>query len=130
MRLLAVSIGVAALLVLAGSALNLNSAAAQPSRCLHGLDETPAEKLRRQQALGFTRHINNLQADAFRQSRVYPSHSELRVTESIPADFVVSLTSDGTSYAFSVKDALDPCRFGYFSDQTGAIHYGQALGTR
>jgi len=33
----------------------------------------------------------------------------------------MSLTSDGATYKFSLKDTLDPCRFAFFSDQEGLI---------
>jgi hypothetical protein len=39
-----------------------------------------------------------------------------------PDGFRVQLNIDGTTYAFSIKDTLDPCLFAVFSDQTGDIY--------
>ena len=40
----------------------------------------------------------------------------------IPRGFQAQMTTDGASYAFSLKDTLDPCRFAYFSDQDGVVY--------
>jgi hypothetical protein len=45
----------------------------------------------------------------------------------MPPGFAVHLATDGTSYAFSVKDKLDSCLFGYFSDQDGLIFSGEVI---
>ena len=44
-----------------------------------------------------------------------------------PDGFHLQLTTDGSSYAFSVKDTLDPCLFAYFSDQSGIILVGRVI---
>ena len=44
-----------------------------------------------------------------------------------PAGFDVHFVIDGATYAFSVKDILDPCAFAYFSDEAGVIYTGQPL---
>jgi len=44
-----------------------------------------------------------------------------------PQGFTVHFTSDGATYAFSVRDTLDPCWLAYFSDESGVIYTGQAL---
>src|SRR6266849_289198 len=119
MRRLRVRIGAIVALALAGVLVNMEWVAAQQPACLHGQNEAPDQVARRQRALGFTRHINTLQAAAYGQNQVYPTLAQLPVVEAMPQGFAVHLASDGPSYAFSVKDTLDPCRFGYFSDQDG-----------
>jgi hypothetical protein len=96
--------------------------------CLHGPGEKPEEASRRKQALGLTRQINTLQAQAFARGRAYLPLPQLGVKAPAPAGFVVLLSTDGTSgYNFSVVDETDPCRFGYFSSHPGLIYTGQAI---
>ena len=40
----------------------------------------------------------------------------------LPEGFKARMSTDGASYAFSVKDTLDPCHFALFSDQDGLIY--------
>jgi hypothetical protein len=102
--------------------------AAQQRACLHGQDEAPDQIARRQLALGMTRHINTLQAvGSARNGGAYQPLAQLPIAEAFPQGFTVHLASDGQSYAFSVKDTLDPCRFGYFSDEGGIIYAGQVI---
>ena len=56
----------------------------------------------------------------------YGSLSELGVGSG-PDGFHVRLLSDGTGYAFSIKDSVDPCHFALFSDQEGLIYTAQPL---
>jgi hypothetical protein len=100
--------------------------AAQQRACLHGQDEAPDQLARRQLALGLTRHINTLQAGGYRAHGSQPL-ATLPIAQATPDGFTVHLVSDGVNYAFSVKDTLDPCRFGYFSDQEGVIYVGQVI---
>jgi len=37
---------------------------------------------------------------------------------------VEAISADGRSYAFSLKDGRDPCRFAIFSDQHGYLYGG------
>ena len=127
MRQLQVGIAAIVALALAGVLASMELVTAQQPACLHGQNEAPDQVARRQRALGFTRHINTLQAAAYSRTQAYPSLAQLPVVEAIPQGFVVHLVSDGPSYAFSVKDTLDPCRFGYFSDQDGVIYVGQVI---
>jgi hypothetical protein len=43
-----------------------------------------------------------------------------------PDGFKVQLTTDGATYAFSIKDTLDPCRYAVFSDQELSIYEATA----
>ena len=83
--------------------------------------------MRRQQALALTRHINTLEQRALRDARAYRPFAQLEITDAVPQGFAIHLATDGASYAFSIKDNLDACRFGYFSDQEGLIFAGAAL---
>ena len=127
MTRLQMSVGAVAALALAGVLVSTDFVIAQQPVCLHGQNEAPDQVARRQRALGFTRHINTLQAAAYSRAQAYPPLGQLPVIEAMPQGFVVHLASDGQSYAFSVKDTLDPCRFGYFSDQDGVIYVGQVI---
>jgi hypothetical protein len=102
------------------------SSAQQPT-CLHDANEQPDQAARRQRALGFTRHINTLQASAFGSSKAYQPAERLTLAQSLPAGFILRLTAADASYAFSVLDTTDPCRFGYFSDDRGVIFRGEAI---
>jgi hypothetical protein len=61
------------------------------------------------------------------QARQYQVLNALPNLSAPPQGFAVHFATDGSSYAFSVKDTLDPCAFAYFSDETGVIYTGQAL---
>jgi hypothetical protein len=39
----------------------------------------------------------------------------------VPDGFQAQVSTDGTSYTFSVKDSQDQCKFAVFSDQNGLI---------
>jgi hypothetical protein len=125
-------IGIAALMafVIAGwIATRQWVTAQQPQRvCLHGDSESADQAARRTQALVLVRHINTLQAQAqVGPSPAYFPLAQLKVVRETPQGFTVQLSTDGASYALSVKDTLDPCRFGYFSDQDGVIFAGQPI---
>ena len=95
--------------------------------CLHGPMESPDQQLRRRQALGKARQINSAEVVAQTQTGTYqPVELLSRVTVE-PKGFVTHLAVDANGYAFSITDSLDPCGFGYFSDQTGVIYQGEAL---
>jgi hypothetical protein len=98
------------------------------NKCLHGDGESADQKARRVTALQLTREINTLEYAAQRESKQFVTLERLPLTAPIPQGFETRLT-DGTSYAFSVKDTTDSCRFGYFSDsyQDGIIYVGQGL---
>ena len=113
-------------LVLTGSVPNLRHVTAQQPACLHGQNEVPDQLARRRAALGLTRLINGLQAANFNGTPAYQPLAQLPIT-GIPAWFAVQLVTDGTTYSFSVKDTLDACRFGFFSDQDGFIFAGEVI---
>jgi hypothetical protein len=102
--------------------------AAQAQACLHGEAEVPAERVRRFQALAVARDVNTMEAAAAAQANgLYQPLLKLELTRPTPDGFRLQLTTDGTNYAFSVKDLLDPCMFAYFSDQSGIILVGRVI---
>ena len=92
------------------------------ARCLHGADETRAERDRRDRALALAKAINTAQGQAVEQTKRYQSRAQLRNLPGTPAGFVVRLYSDGEGYVFSIKDDRDSCRYGIFSDQHGTLY--------
>jgi len=103
------------------------SISAQQPACLHGQDEAAAQQARRRGALALTRQINSYEVVAQQRTQTYQSPVSLPNLMATPAGFEVHFAADGATYAFSVKDTLDPCAFAYFSDETGVIYAGQAL---
>ena len=112
--------------MLIGTVLNLRHVTAQQPACLHGQNEAPDQLGRRRAALGLTRLINGLQAANLHGTPAYQPLAQLPVP-GIPAGFAVQLVTDGKTYSFSVKDTLDACRFGFFSDQDGLIFAGEVI---
>ena len=100
---------------------------AQDRACLHGPSETAAQAARRQAAIGFARLINTTELRAHTQAQAYYALGDLHTIPAPPEGFKAQLSSDGTSYTFSIKDSLDPCRFAFFSDQEGVIYTGTPI---
>jgi hypothetical protein len=94
--------------------------------CLHGPDETAAEKQRRVQAVMLSRQINSQQQRSRSSKGSFVSQSDLSGLPAAPG-FEVGLVTNGKIYAFSVKDTLDPCGLAFFSDHNGLIYEGKAL---
>ncbi len=95
--------------------------------CLHNPDETPEDADRRVDAVRLARAINTAQSVAASTLKRYVAIEDLPSLPAAPDGFEVALNSDEQSYAFSLKDTLDPCRFVLFSDQHGLIYVGQPL---
>jgi len=98
----------------------------QSRPCLHGADETPEQANRKRQAVQSARQINTAEANLFRTNNRYLALDDLRVPPS-PDGFDVNLLADASGYVFSIKDAQDPCRFAFFSDQNGVIYSAQPI---
>jgi hypothetical protein len=114
-------------LMLVGSAAGPSAQQAGSRVCLHNPDETPEDADRRTAALALTRGVNTAQSAAASSRGRYVALEELASLPPIPEGFTAALSTDGRSYAFSLKDRLDPCRFVYFSDQDGVIYRGEPL---
>jgi len=100
--------------------------AQQPS-CLHGPNESDAERARKRQALTMARQINTLENAAFQAQGTYPPLRELARLNSPPQGFEVHAAIDAQNYLFSIKDITDPCGFAYFSDRSGLIYAGEVI---
>lgn len=111
----------------AALAFSLAAINAQQPSCLHGQDESAAQQARRRGALALTRQINSYEVVAKQRTQTYQPPASLPNLMATPAGFDVHFATDGATYAFSVKDTLDPCSFAYFSDEAGLIYTGQAL---
>jgi hypothetical protein len=98
-------------------------------RCLHGQDEQPADRARRDQAVRVARQINRAEGSAsFRGSlpRQYLPLDDARLSmfaiAPAPDGFRLQFYTDGGTYTFSLKDTRDRCGFAIFSDQDTRIY--------
>jgi hypothetical protein len=78
---------------------------------------------RRSAAIRYAREINTAEAIAFRQQSRYQQLDQLPLS-GLSAEYTLQLSTDGASYAFSIKDKLDACHGAVFSDQVGVIYTG------
>jgi hypothetical protein len=108
--------------LLTGGSASTSVTAQQPTPCLHGDNETAAEQARRFAALRFVRAVNTAHANT--SAPKYGALTTLEGLPPIPDGFVVGHAADDQGYVFAVKDATDPCRFAFFSDQEGIIYLG------
>jgi hypothetical protein len=91
-----------------------------------GVGEQPpncAAPDRRTAAIQLARQINTAEAAAHARTGRYAALVELPVPTA-PDGLQVQLSTDATSYTFSVKDTVDACRGAVFSDQAGVIYTG------
>ena len=137
-----------------GLVLCAGPAVAQTRPCLHMGLESPSEVRRREDALAAARLINAAIGRTARlpnQQPDYPTWEELGSSTSVatlrgmggpmgelarkiqwgtgeplPRWEIHHVTGDG-AYAFSLTDTRDPCRFTYYSNETGMIIEGHAL---
>ena len=100
--------------------LTAGVAPAAAQTCLHGANETPAQKARRDAAIQLATRINLAQmvtsGPRSSTNRYRPLH-ELTNIPPTPQGFELQFHTDGNTYSFSVKDRTDPCRYVVFSDQ-------------
>jgi len=128
MRRRQVSLAALTAFVVAGVFMTASLIGAQQPACLHGASEAPEQQARRERALGFARLINSVEIGHHTQTHPYQPLDKLHEgTETPPDGFAVHLVTDGASYAFSVKDTVDPCHYGVFSDQDQLIYVGHVL---
>jgi len=85
-----------------------------------------ADTSRRSAAIAMVRTVNDAEAAAYRGQRSYSQLTDLPVGAS-PKGMTVQLTTDGETYAFSIKDDEDACHGAVFSDQTGVIYAGAPI---
>ena len=134
-----------AFVFLTGSVVSANA-----QQCLHGAGETPDQAVRRREALGATRTINNIQANQpGSANKVYLRHADLvnspfavkmrdsanqtakRISlnpdEEILAGWKLTLDVTEQGYWFMIKDTSDPCGFAYVSNQAGLIFSAEPI---
>jgi hypothetical protein len=97
-----------------------------PAPCDPNAPLTEAQVARRRMAISAARQINTAEARTFSANKRYAPLSELTGV-SIPAGFAAQVSTDGTSYTFSVKDQEDGCKLAVFSDQSGLIYTASPL---
>jgi hypothetical protein len=105
--------------------LTFGTGTAAAQTCLHGTNEAPAQKARRDAAIQLATRINLAQIIVFRpgpQTRGYRPLEELMNIPPTPAGFELQFHTDGNTYSFSIKDRLDPCRYALFSDQEKVLY--------
>jgi hypothetical protein len=106
------------------------SSSQAPPRCLHGADERPDHRTRREQALTLAQQIHRAENSGPSvtplQRRTFRPFEQLTNLMPTPTGFKVQFNTDGATYAFSIKDTLDPCRYAVFSDQELAIYEATA----
>ena len=98
---------------------------ASAQECLHGSPEAPDQKARRDAAIQLAARINMAQGMTIGPGpdrRGYRPFNELANLPPTPPGFELRFHTDGTGYAFSIKDRLDPCRYAVFSDQDKYIY--------
>ena len=100
--------------------LTVGAGPAAAQMCLHGSDEAPAQKARRDAAIQLATRINLAEmvtsGPRTPNNRYRPLH-ELANIPPTPAGFELQFHTDGNTYSFSIKDRMDPCRYVVFSDQ-------------
>jgi hypothetical protein len=108
-------------LAVAGT-LGFAAVPAQQPACLHGPASTPEHRARRDAAVQYARQLTAFEVAGKNQAQRYYAIEDLPGLPALPEGFKARMSTDGASYAFSVKDTLDPCHFALFSDQDGLIY--------
>ena len=98
------------------------SASGQSRKCLHGSDETPTDRARREKAVELASEINAAEVVARRLGRMYAPLEQLMNVSRTPDGYRVQLQTDGATYLLSIKDTMDPCLHAVFSDQSGDVY--------
>jgi hypothetical protein len=115
-----------AVAVTAAIVLGSGFSRAQPAPCDPHAPPTDAQVARRRAAIAGARRINTAEAKVWAANKRFAALQELTGL-SIPAGFEAQVSTDGTSYTFSIKDLQDSCKFAVFSDQKGLIYTATPL---
>lgn len=110
-------------------ALLLTVTIGQAQTCLHGPEESPAQRARRNAAIRFVQQVNDAEEKLRLQNRKFGHLDELPGIDAPPVGFVPRLTVDDWSYSIVLKDFFDDCGFIVFSDQDRVIYEGQPVAT-
>jgi len=111
-----------AISLLIGLALLCTPADLRAQQCLHGPDESAAERARRRAAVVFLQEVNAAQARIQRERGSFVPLVEAVSLAAVPVGFVPRLVFDRWGYVVTLKDALDPCGFALVSDHDGLIY--------
>lgn len=100
--------------------LTFGAGTAAAQTCLHGANEAPAQRARRDAAIQLATRINLAQSMMDPRPRPrsrFRTLDELPNIPPTPQGFELQYHTDGSTYSFSIKDQTDPCRYVVFSDQ-------------
>jgi hypothetical protein len=98
----------------------LSAAPRQTSACGPTATLSEAHFGRHRAAIQVARQINTAESRVASTTKRYAGLPELTGV-TVPDGFQAQVSTDGTSYTFSVKDSQDQCKFAVFSDQNGLI---------
>jgi hypothetical protein len=90
--------------------------------CRHDEAATPADRTRRDQARALARAINAAEGRAVQSAQRYVPLNQLPGLPTTPSSFELRLYTDGSGYVVSLKDTIDPCHYGVFTDQHGLLY--------
>ena len=90
--------------------------------CLHGSDETPANRARRLQAVQYVARVNAAEGTSAPRLQKYRPLNELANLPPLPAGFDIQFHTDGLTYTISLKDTRDACHYAIFSDQDKLLY--------
>ena len=124
-RVVTIALGLAVI----GLTLLSTSVSTQPvGRCLHDSRESAQQQRRRMDAIALARAINraeySVQLPRRQNPPMFKPLDQLLNLPPTPNGFAAQLHTDGSSYAFSLKDTFDRCQFAIFSDQDQVIYEG------
>ena len=94
----------------------------QVPTCLHDAAETTEHRARREQAVRLAKAIVERQGEVAERVRAYSPLNALRNLPPAPRGFDVRVYTDRAGFVVSLKDSLDPCKFGIFSDESGFVY--------
>jgi len=90
--------------------------------CRHDDGASSADRTRRDQARALARAINAAEGRAVQSALRYLPLNQLPGLPTTPASFEVRFYTDGVGYLVSLKDTIDPCRYGLFTDEHGLLY--------
>ena len=118
---------------------------AYAQQCLHASNESPEQKVRRQQAVLAARLVNTLQANNPNTEQRFLHHEELAAAfyplkdeesikpfnpspgQEVMPGWELKLDVSANGYWFMVKDKMDPCGFAYISNTMGVIYTAEPM---
>jgi hypothetical protein len=121
-RRTALSVIVLLVIAASGSSTSTQRQLAVVAECRHDSHEREPDRIRRQHALALAKAINEAEGTSAERTRVYRPLSALRNLPPVPHGFDLRLYTDGAGYVVSLKDTVDPCRYGIFSDESGFLY--------